>query len=104
MASGPSDDLDTSTPSSTAAHPTPKPAIGQSPNAGSTSADGDVVVTSGSAGVKREASVATTDGDDVLNKKKKKTGPGSRGVANLTPEQLAKKRANGKHFFYIAQK
>ncbi|KAF4821222.1 hypothetical protein CGCTS75_v011149 [Colletotrichum tropicale] len=26
--------------------------------------------------------------------KKRKTGPGSRGVANLTPEQLAKKRAN----------
>lgn len=28
--------------------------------------------------------------------KKRKNGPGSRGVANLTPEQLAKKRANGK--------
>lgn len=28
-------------------------------------------------------------------KKKKKTGTSSRGVANLTPEQLAKKRANG---------
>lgn len=27
--------------------------------------------------------------------KKRKGGPGSRGVANLTPEQLAKKRANG---------
>lgn len=27
--------------------------------------------------------------------KKRKTAPGSRGVANLTPEQLAKKRANG---------
>jgi hypothetical protein len=27
--------------------------------------------------------------------KRRKTGPGSRGVANLTPEQLAKKRANG---------
>jgi len=27
--------------------------------------------------------------------KKRRTGPGSRGVANLTPEQLAKKRANG---------
>jgi hypothetical protein len=27
--------------------------------------------------------------------KKRKTGTGSRGVANLTPEQLAKKRANG---------
>lgn len=28
--------------------------------------------------------------------KKRKAVPGSRGVANLTPEQLAKKRANGK--------
>ena len=27
--------------------------------------------------------------------KKRRVGPGSRGVANLTPEQLAKKRANG---------
>jgi len=27
--------------------------------------------------------------------KKRKAAPGSRGVANLTPEQLAKKRANG---------
>lgn len=27
--------------------------------------------------------------------KRKKMGPGSRGVANLTPEQLAKKRENG---------
>lgn len=26
---------------------------------------------------------------------KRRPGPGSRGVANLTPEQLAKKRANG---------
>jgi hypothetical protein len=28
--------------------------------------------------------------------KKRRTGPGSRAVANLTPEQLAKKRANGR--------
>lgn len=34
-------------------------------------------------------------GDGVAGVKKKKTGSGSRGVANLTPEQLAKKRANG---------
>ncbi|KAM0220871.1 hypothetical protein ACHAPA_004325 [Fusarium lateritium] len=32
-------------------------------------------------------------GDDSA-KRRKKAGPGSRGVANLTPEQLAKKRAN----------
>lgn len=29
------------------------------------------------------------------SKKRKSAAPGSRGVANLTPEQLAKKRANG---------
>ncbi|KAM0261985.1 hypothetical protein ACHAQJ_001991 [Trichoderma viride] len=37
----------------------------------------------------------TTEADDIENvTKKRKTGTGSRGVANLTPEQLAKKRAN----------
>ena len=35
------------------------------------------------------------DDDDGRAKKKRRTIPGSRGVANLTPEQLAKKRANG---------
>ncbi|KAI0137341.1 BZIP transcription factor [Xylariales sp. AK1849] len=33
-------------------------------------------------------------GPDGQRTKKRRTGPGSRGVANLTPEQLAKKRAN----------
>ncbi|KAF4962218.1 hypothetical protein FSARC_9696 [Fusarium sarcochroum] len=33
-------------------------------------------------------------GDDSAKRRKKTGGPGSRGVANLTPEQLAKKRAN----------
>lgn len=38
----------------------------------------------------------TTEAEEVENvTKKRKTGSGSRGVANLTPEQLAKKRANG---------
>ncbi|KAH7133378.1 hypothetical protein B0J13DRAFT_100451 [Dactylonectria estremocensis] len=50
------------------------------------------------AGSKREAvDDALTPGDDSASggaRKKKKMGPGSRGVANLTPEQLAKKRAN----------
>ncbi|GKU20966.1 unnamed protein product [Fusarium langsethiae] len=32
--------------------------------------------------------------NDESAKRRKKSGPGSRGVANLTPEQLAKKRAN----------
>ncbi|KAH9908072.1 hypothetical protein F4778DRAFT_460765 [Xylariomycetidae sp. FL2044] len=32
---------------------------------------------------------------DDQRSKKRRTGPGARGVANLTPEQLAKKRANG---------
>ncbi|UKZ81987.1 hypothetical protein TrVFT333_009768 [Trichoderma virens FT-333] len=37
----------------------------------------------------------TTETEEVENvTKKRKTGAGSRGVANLTPEQLAKKRAN----------
>lgn len=45
-------------------------------------------------GNKREASSTPAD-DGGAGRKKKKTGPGSRGVANLTPEQLAKKRANG---------
>ncbi|KAL7933396.1 hypothetical protein V8C35DRAFT_304247 [Trichoderma chlorosporum] len=37
----------------------------------------------------------TTEAEEVENvAKKRKTGTGSRGVANLTPEQLAKKRAN----------
>ena len=51
----------------------------QSPGAESTASNG-----------KREA-----DGSSGQSAKKKKPGPGSRGVANLTPEQLAKKRANG---------
>lgn len=33
---------------------------------------------------------------DALAHIKRKSKAGSRGVANLTPEQLAKKRANGK--------
>ncbi|KAK8094479.1 hypothetical protein PG997_001164 [Apiospora hydei] len=35
-----------------------------------------------------------TSAPDDQRAKKRKPGPGSRGVANLTPEQLAKKRAN----------
>ena len=38
-----------------------------------------------------------TTGEDH-RAKRRKNGPGSRGVANLTPEQLAKKRANGMYF------
>ncbi|KAK0732627.1 hypothetical protein B0T21DRAFT_452185 [Apiosordaria backusii] len=37
---------------------------------------------------------ADDGGTNGSNTKKRKTAPGSRGVANLTPEQLAKKRAN----------
>lgn len=55
--------------------------------------------TASRSGTKRDATDAPTPGgDDSAGggaRKKKKTGPGSRGVANLTPEQLAKKRANG---------
>jgi hypothetical protein len=42
-------------------------------------------------------SVDTADsGDAAASAKKRKTSRGSRGVANLTPEQLERKRANGK--------
>ncbi|TPX11033.1 uncharacterized protein E0L32_008070 [Thyridium curvatum] len=37
---------------------------------------------------------SSRNGGDGDASKKRRTGPGSRGVANLTPEQLAKKRAN----------
>lgn len=40
----------------------------------------------------RHSTPASANGPEP---KKRKTMPGSRGVANLTPEQLAKKRANG---------
>ncbi|ROT40225.1 hypothetical protein SODALDRAFT_338081 [Sodiomyces alkalinus F11] len=43
----------------------------------------------GSRAAPNTAAIATTDAG-----KKRRTGPGSRGVANLTPAQLAKKRAN----------
>lgn len=61
---------------------------------------GDDGAGGGGGGVKRDAEAANmvgspAAGDDGSARKKKKTGPGSRGVANLTPEQLAKKRANG---------
>ncbi|OAA34971.1 hypothetical protein NOR_08211 [Metarhizium rileyi] len=64
------------------------PGEGATPDAGA----GGLAVT----GMKRAPDGGTeydekAAGDGV---KKKKTGPGSRGVANLTPEQLAKKRAN----------
>ena len=39
-------------------------------------------------------SASESTAPDQNPKKRKTTGPGSRGVANLTPEQLAKKRAN----------
>lgn len=44
----------------------------------------------------RDGATTCSTGPDGAAIKKRKTGPGSRGVANLTPEQLAKKRANGK--------
>lgn len=46
-------------------------------------------------GASPDGSSGPTD-TDAAGRKKKKTLPGSRGVANLTPEQLAKKRQNGK--------
>lgn len=44
---------------------------------------------------KREASPDPAD-EAARNGKKKKTGAGNRGVANLTAEQLQKKRENGR--------
>jgi hypothetical protein len=45
---------------------------------------------------KRDLSEETSPGDPTndQNKKRRTTGSSSRGVANLTPDQLAKKRAN----------
>lgn len=58
---------------------------------------GDDGAGGGGGGAKRDAEAVGSPaaGDNGGARKKKKTGPGSRGVANLTPEQLAKKRANG---------
>ncbi|KAI0025756.1 hypothetical protein F4780DRAFT_224254 [Xylariomycetidae sp. FL0641] len=41
-----------------------------------------------------QAGADNASGGAEDQRKKRRTGPGSRGVANLTPEQLAKKRAN----------
>lgn len=43
-------------------------------------------------GGSQQSTPASINGPDP---KKRKSAPGSRGVANLTAEQLAKKRANG---------
>lgn len=41
-----------------------------------------------------DADAASPDAAAETNKKRRTTATGSRGVANLTPDQLAKKRAN----------
>lgn len=56
------------------------------------SSSSSVVVALDTAGETRASTPGSASGPEV---KKRKTVPGSRGVANLTPEQLAKKRANG---------
>lgn len=55
----------------------------------------DIEVTTGS-----PAGSANGGGGGGPESKKRKAAPGSRGVANLTPEQLAKKRANGMYMLY----
>lgn len=51
--------------------------------------------TNGKRGFSEDAdAVASPDPSTDNNKKRRTTGSGSRGVANLTPDQLAKKRAN----------
>lgn len=52
-------------------------------------------VVSSKRGASPDGSSGPTGTDAGARKKKKTTLPGSRGVANLTPEQLAKKRQNG---------
>lgn len=52
-------------------------------------------VISSKRGASPDGSSGPTATDAGARKKKLKTLPGSRGVANLTPEQLAKKRQNG---------
>ncbi|PNP41086.1 hypothetical protein TGAMA5MH_06956 [Trichoderma gamsii] len=70
----------------------PESSVTASPLASSTA-----VNLNGTAGAGAGASepMETTETDEAETvTKKRKTGTGSRGVANLTPEQLAKKRAN----------
>lgn len=55
-----------------------------------------IEVNTGAASVNGDASQNSTPASPMgPDSKKRKSAPGSRGVANLTPEQLAKKRANG---------
>lgn len=62
-------------------------------------ASATAVSLNGTAAAEASEPMETTETDEVETvTKKRKTGMGSRGVANLTPEQLAKKRANGKWF------
>jgi len=60
----------------------------------SSSLDGDVPSPESSTSQPAPYDTSSAFPPDQRNKKRR-TGPGSRGVANLTPEQLAKKRANG---------
>lgn len=84
------------------------PAGGTRSHGRANSAVGD---SSSAAGVKRERAIEVATSPPAMSQsdsqrstpaasqapevKKRKSAPGSRGVANLTPEQLAKKRANG---------
>ncbi|KAG5948737.1 hypothetical protein E4U53_006168 [Claviceps sorghi] len=64
------------------------------PGAGSHAAGGVKRGRDGHVVGRQQAPPDAAEAGDELKKKKKKTGAASRGVANLTPEQLAKKRAN----------
>ena len=58
--------------------------------------DLDTIATPGGDGGGTGTSTASPEEDgDGIRKKKKSSSAANRGVANLTPEQLAKKRANG---------
>ncbi|KHN98237.1 uncharacterized protein MAM_03998 [Metarhizium album ARSEF 1941] len=76
-------------------------ATAATPGAGSTGAEGAGIKRGPDGEARRDERAEAEAGADGgagsgsgAGAKRKKKGPGSRGVANLTPEQLAKKRAN----------
>lgn len=73
----------------------PESSATASPLASATTANLNGTAAAGASGASEPMETTETDEVETVSKKRK-TGTGSRGVANLTPEQLAKKRANGK--------
>ncbi|UKZ89918.1 uncharacterized protein TrAFT101_004951 [Trichoderma asperellum] len=71
----------------------PESSATASPLASATTANLNGTAAAGASGASEPMETTETDEVETVSKKRK-TGTGSRGVANLTPEQLAKKRAN----------